>query len=159
MTIKRLWFVLSASLLGIVLGGFMRARATTIIGDSHVGGLKPYLMKHMRVYYKNGSTAGYWLRKKITDGALVVMTGTNDALNNVPVKTWMNQTASICSHSKRCYVVAPPANKYNKYQPYRRALSGKKNVIYPSQQQTRDGVHYFHAGYRYMAREILDAVK
>ena len=135
----------------------MKARATTIVGDSHVGGLRPYLVKHMRVYYKNGSTASYWIKRKITDGALIVMTGTNDALNGVPVKTWLNRTDALCRNTKRCWIVAPPVNNRGKYKPYRNALSGRSNVIYTSQHPTRDGVHYYPSGYKAMAKEILNA--
>lgn len=156
---KALWHMFLAAVFSVVLGFLVRANATTIIGDSHVGGLRPYLIKHMRVYFKNGSTASYWIKRKITDGVLIVMTGTNDALNDVPVRTWVKRTDAICNGSKRCFVVAPPVNDRGRYQPYRDALLNRKDVIWTYQERTRDGVHYYPAGYRRMANDILKAVR
>ena len=149
--LRKLWFVLGASLMGFVLGGFVRANATTIIGDSHVGGLRPYLIKHMRVYYKNGSTASYWLKRKITDGALIVMTGTNDRLAGKSSSTWLKQTEAICRQARRCWIVSPP----NVQGEYRTALKDKNNVIWSGNYQTRDGVHLYPSGYKALAEKIL----
>lgn len=151
MPIRKLWFLLGASLMGIVLGGFVRANATTIIGDSHVGGLQPYLAGHMSVKYKNGSTASYWLKHPVHDSTLIVMIGTNDRLAGKSSSTWLRQTEAICRNARRCWIVSPP----NVQGEYRTALKDKNNVIWSGNYPTRDGVHLYTSGYKALAEKIL----
>lgn len=154
MTIKRLWAIFAASLIGIAMG-ICVTRATTIIGDSHVGGLQPYLAGHMSVKYKNGSTASYWLKHPVHDSTLIVMTGTNDRISGKSPAKWLKQTEAICRQARRCWIVSPP----NVQGEYRTALKDKNNVILSGNYPTRDGVHLYPTGYKALAEKILTAVK
>lgn len=134
---------------------------TTIIGDSHVGGMKPYLSKHMVVRYKNGSTSKYWLRQPVnkTD-RLIIHTGTNEMANKVSPQQWLKNTKAICEKWKvrQCYIVSPSMNKFN-YLPYRKILANEPNVIFTCNMKPRgDGVHYTFQGYKKLSRQILESL-
>lgn len=134
---------------------------TTIIGDSHVGGMKPYLSKHMVVRYKNGSTSKYWLRQPVnkTD-RLIIHTGTNEMAGKVSPNQWLNDTKAICKKWKvgQCYIVSPSMNKFN-YLPYRKILANEPNVIFTYDMKPRgDGVHYTPKGYKKLSRQILESL-
>lgn len=150
--------------IGVMMCGFASlAHATNmIVGDSHVGGLKPYLSKHMIVRYKNGSTSSYWLRQPTYPvDKLVIHTGTNEQFNGTPAKKWLDQTISLCWkwNPRKCYIVAPPANKRGNYKAYRSVLYSRRNIIYTQSNDMRDAVHYKPSGYKRMASQILSAIR
>jgi hypothetical protein len=133
-----------------------------IIGDSHVGGLKPYLNKHMIVRYKNGSTSSYWLRRPTYPvDKLIVHTGTNEQFNGTSAKKWLDQTISLCWrwNPRKCYIVAPPANRRGNYRAYRSILYSQRNIIYTQSDDMRDAVHYKPSGYKRMAFQILSVIR
>ena len=154
---RDLIYVFVAAVLAVIIRTFIsEACAMTIIGDSHVGGLKPYLSKYMSVQYKNGTTARYWMSQPVSERCdLIVMTGTNDHVAGVPTSVWLGRTDMICRKAERCWIIAPPP--YAKA--YRQALIKRKNVIWTTPRPTRDGVHFYASGYKAMAQEILQKTR
>lgn len=165
-TINYLWSALVASVIFSAccfVSLLQPAKATDmIIGDSHVGGLKPYLNKHMVVRFKNGSTTDYWLKQPTYPvNKLVIHTGTNEQFSGVSPQEWLRKTQSLCWkwNPHKCYIVAPPANSRGNYQAYRSVLYPQHNIIYTQANGLRDGVHYQPSGYKRMASQILSVVK
>lgn len=147
--------ILTATAFGLMMS--TASASTTIIGDSHLGGMKPYLQNHMRVLYKNGTTSSYWLKHTGRADTLIIHTGTNEQFNGTSPKKWIENTKSVCRAwgASRCYVVTPPPNRKKNYQAYRSMASTMPHIVtYPSG-STRDGVHYTPASYKQMANQIL----
>ena len=153
MKFKKIILIFAITLIALI--AHKEANSTTIIGDSHVGGLKPYLIRHMQVKYRNGSTADYWLKHPVHDSTLIVMTGTNDRIAGKSSSRWLKQTETICRQAKRCWIVSPPNVQFA----YRTVLEDRSDVIWACSYRTRDGVHLYQAGYRSLARKIIEAVK
>lgn len=128
-----------------------------LIGDSHAGGLKPYLQKRMSVRYKNGTTAAYWLRQSPVYGLnkLYILTGTNEQFNGTSPSVWMRQVNSICAkwNPRSCVVVSPPPNRKRNYKAYWNAIN-RPVVWLTSGQMAKDGVHYTGNTYKNWSRRF-----
>lgn len=134
-----------------------------IIGDSHVGGMLPYLSKDFVVKYKNGTTAKYWLNQNKIENVrnLFIVTGTNDGYAKVKPEVWKRQSNVICEKwkAKMCYIVAPFPNKKQTHLVYRKILENDNNVIWlPVENLRKDGVHLTNRSYK-KAAEILNTIR
>lgn len=126
-----------------------------LIGDSHAGGLKPYLK--MEVRYRNGTTASYWLKQKPVYGLnrLYILTGTNEQFGGVSPRVWISQVNGICGRWRpnSCIVVTPPPNRKRNWSAYWNVIN-RPRVSWVSFGLGRDGVHYSPSAYRAVARKM-----
>ena len=152
---KVIWYIVmifvSFSLQISQVNAYKSVKRNMLIGDSHAGGLKPYLQKRMSVRYKNGTTAEYWLRQSPVYGLdkLYILTGTNEQFNGTSPSVWMRQVNAICAkwNPRSCIVVSPPPNRKRNYNAYWSAIN-RPAVWLTGGQMTKDGVHYTGNTYR-----------